>query len=110
MSTPKKIRSAYEITFKRLVNTSPASKKFRQFLSSMRNPAKTFNLPITLEDVRTRLLAPLEEAKKAKRKSAKRAKPAAKKAKARVKTKRKTTKTTKGAAKKTRRRTTRRKK
>ncbi len=64
MSTPKKIRETYEMTFRRLISTSPASKRFRQFLSSFRAPAQTFNLPITLADVRTKLLSPLKTVKK----------------------------------------------
>lgn len=68
MSTPKKIRASYEITFKRLVSTSPTTKKLRQFLSSLRNPVQSFNLPITLEDVKNKLLSPLKLAKKPSRK------------------------------------------
>lgn len=72
MSTPKKVRDTYEMTFRKLVSTSPASKKFRQFLSSIRSSAQAFNLPITLADVRASLLSPLQTKKKpARRKPAK---------------------------------------
>jgi hypothetical protein len=72
MSTPKKIRATYEMTFRKLISTSPASKKFRQFLSSVRTPAVSFNLPITLADVKAKLLSPLTAVKKPrKRKPAK---------------------------------------
>lgn len=64
MSTPKKIRETYELTFRRLISTSPTSKRIRQFLSSFRAPTQTFNLPITLADVRTKLMSPLKTVKK----------------------------------------------
>ena len=64
MSTPKKIRATYEITFRKLVSTSPASKRFRQFLSSLRSPVQAFNLPITLADVRPQMFSPLKTVKK----------------------------------------------
>jgi hypothetical protein len=103
MSTPKKIRATYESTFRKLISTSPASKRFRQFLSSLRSPTQTFNLPITLADVRPRLLVVSTKAVKATKISKAAKKPVKRKPiKAAAKKSTKTTvkKTTKKAVKK----------
>ncbi len=57
MSTPKKIRDAYDTTFKKLISTSETSKRIRQFLSSLAKPSGLFNFPIKLSEARPMLPA-----------------------------------------------------
>jgi len=58
MSIPKKIRDTYDNTFKKLISTSKAGKKLRQFLNESKNSISALNLPVKLSDLRTKLFTP----------------------------------------------------
>lgn len=72
MSTPKKIRDAYENTFRKLISTSETDKKIRRFLSSLTKPAQPLNLPIKLSEIGPNLFSsPKSSGTPSKRKTSK---------------------------------------